>query len=99
VRDDDGIPLARVEGIILVRFEEGMYFGNVGQLKERLKRIEFHGDLGIHPGETPSAPYATTAQGEWDDQTMAHLSLLAPRLYGVVFDMKAVTDIDARFDR
>jgi MFS superfamily sulfate permease-like transporter len=33
-----------------------MFFGNVGQLKDRLRRIEVHGDLGIHPSSAASGP-------------------------------------------
>ena len=63
-----------------------MFFGNVGQLKERLKRIEIHGDLGIHPGEEPRnfttsiIPAAPASNGDeaetlpeengWEDQTI-----------------------------
>jgi MFS superfamily sulfate permease-like transporter len=43
----------RVEGVLLIKIEEGLFFGNCGQLKERLKRVEIHGELGVHPGEAP----------------------------------------------
>lgn len=82
----------RLEGILIVRFEEGLFFGNVGQLKDRLKRVEEHGDLGVHPGEAPREGYV-----QWDDQTMTAGS--SGRLDGVVFDMKAVSDVDARYFR
>ncbi|KAJ3413325.1 Solute carrier 26 [Chytridiales sp. JEL 0842] len=43
----------RVEGVLLIKIEEGLFFGNSGQLKDRLKRVEMYGDLGVHPGEAP----------------------------------------------
>ena len=91
-----------------------MFFGNVGQLKERLKRIEIHGDLGIHPGEEPRVntmiPAADAAmaalnssngtfsdESGWDDQTLQSSPIrVGPRLFGVVFDMKSVSEMDAR---
>ena len=142
VRDPDFEgQITRIEGILLIRFEEGMFFGNVGQLKERLKRIEVHGDLGVHPGEDPQnastanasiqpvAPTSSTTSSStanpnrgagsssgnnntnsegireeeeesgWEDQTIQHSPSRAggPRLFGVVFDMKSVSDIDARY--
>ncbi|KAJ3026514.1 UNVERIFIED_CONTAM: Solute carrier 26, partial [Siphonaria sp. JEL0065] len=38
------------------KIEEGLFFGNSGQLKDRLKRIELFGDLSVHPGEAPRRP-------------------------------------------
>jgi STAS domain len=49
----DNAEVERIEGCLVVKIEETMFFGNVGQLKDRLKRIEVHGDLGIHPSEDP----------------------------------------------
>ncbi len=108
LRDEESGPLARIEGTMIIRFEEGLFFGNVGQLKERLKRIEVHGDLGIHPGEeprtfsgtTPTAGSLSGAMYAWEDQTVSQPApgLITQRLHGVVFDMKSVSEIDARFD-
>ncbi|KAI8622375.1 sulfate transporter family-domain-containing protein [Chytriomyces sp. MP71] len=42
-----------IDGILMLRLEEGLFFGNCGQLKERLKRVEMFGDLHVHPGEAP----------------------------------------------
>lgn len=77
----------RISGILIIRFEEGLFFGNVGQLKDKLKRIEMHGELGVHPGEDPRNIYA------WDDET----EVLEPSsvVKGVVFDMKSVSEMDA----
>ncbi|KAJ3305438.1 Solute carrier 26 [Kappamyces sp. JEL0829] len=108
LRDEENGPMARVDGALLIRFEEGLFFGNVGQLKDRLKRIEMHGDLGVHPGEEPrrmsgvvvrpAEPSPTQVdEGEWEDQTATQHAAtgVTQRLYGVVFDMKAVSKIDA----
>ncbi|KAI9366042.1 sulfate transporter family-domain-containing protein [Zopfochytrium polystomum] len=45
--------IERIEGSLVIRIEEGLFFGNSGQLKERLNRVEMHGELGVHPGEAP----------------------------------------------
>ncbi|KAJ3213466.1 Solute carrier 26 [Dinochytrium kinnereticum] len=42
-----------IEGALVIRIEEGLFFGNTGQLKDRLKRVEMYGELGVHPGEMP----------------------------------------------
>ena len=76
----------RVKGVIIIRFEEGLFFGNVGQLVERLKRIEKYGELGVHPGED--------RREMWDDQTVDGIG--ESRIRGVVFDMKSVSLLDAR---
>ncbi|KAJ3298448.1 Solute carrier 26 [Rhizoclosmatium sp. JEL0117] len=51
---DNGAAIERVDGFLILRMEEGLFFGNSGQLKDRLKRIEMFGDLSVHPGETPT---------------------------------------------
>ena len=40
-------------GIIVVKLEEGLFFGNVEAVNERVKRVQMFGGLGIHPGEDP----------------------------------------------
>ncbi|KAJ1982499.1 hypothetical protein H4R33_005013 [Dimargaris cristalligena] len=40
-----------VEGIMMVRIEEPLFFANTGQLQARLKRLELFGDLTVHPSE------------------------------------------------
>lgn len=109
---DSDRPISKIDGVLLIRFEEGMFFGNVGQLKERLKRIEIHGDLGIHPGEDPMVASTSTPMNEhhrehddngWDversDSPVYEQGVpsFSPKLHGVVFDMKAVSELDARF--
>ncbi|KAJ3112338.1 Solute carrier 26 [Phlyctochytrium bullatum] len=49
-----------IEGALVIRIEEGLFFGNSGQLKDRLKRVELHGELGVHPGEAPRPRAAST---------------------------------------
>ncbi|KAI8892597.1 sulfate transporter family-domain-containing protein [Globomyces pollinis-pini] len=89
-------PIHRIEGALIIRFEEGMFFGNVGQLKERLKRIEVHGDLGIHPGEEPRIGPSMSQDSYNVDNNSGFLPPSNHQnLYGVVFDMKAVSEIDA----
>ncbi|KAJ2618733.1 hypothetical protein GGI26_006394 [Coemansia sp. RSA 1358] len=42
-----------VEGVLIVRIEEPLYFANAGQLHARLNRLEMYGDLNVHPSEEP----------------------------------------------
>ncbi|KAJ3305879.1 Solute carrier 26 [Blyttiomyces sp. JEL0837] len=53
----------RIEGGLVIRIEEGLFFGNVGQLKDRLKRVEMYGELGVHPGEEPRVGIPASASG------------------------------------
>ncbi|KAJ1642313.1 hypothetical protein LPJ64_005837 [Coemansia asiatica] len=42
-----------IEGILIVRVEEPLYFANAGQLHARLNRLELYGDMRVHPSEEP----------------------------------------------
>ncbi|KAJ3079933.1 Solute carrier 26 [Quaeritorhiza haematococci] len=53
----------RIEGSLIIRFEEGLFFGNTGQLKDRLKRVELYGELNVHPGEEPRRRATSTNVG------------------------------------
>lgn len=54
--------------ILIVRIEESLFFGNTGQLKDRLRRAEAYGGwLHIHPSEEEQRPVdtrVTTAEGK-----------------------------------
>jgi MFS superfamily sulfate permease-like transporter len=41
----------RLSKILMISIHEPMFFGNTGQLKERLRRLEMLGDLNVHPSE------------------------------------------------
>lgn len=43
----------QIEGVLMIRFDESLYFGNCNYLKERLNRVEKFGSLSVHPGESP----------------------------------------------
>ncbi|KAJ1567373.1 Solute carrier 26 [Cladochytrium tenue] len=57
----DKAEVERIEGSLVIRVEEGLFFGNTGQLKERLNRVEMYGELGVHPGEEPRMPASAAA--------------------------------------
>jgi hypothetical protein len=86
--------IAPLDSLLIVRIEEGLFFGNSGQLKERLQRIEVFGDLRVHPGEEPRRP---RPQSSGVRQTESTTALSTGGLRVVIFDMAAVTSIDARF--
>ena len=69
----------------MIGIEEGLFFGNSGQLKDRLKRVEVFGDLNVHPGEEPRRLNRGDSVS-YDDG-----------LRVVIFDMAAVGTIDARW--
>ncbi|KAJ1799153.1 hypothetical protein LPJ59_002022, partial [Coemansia sp. RSA 2399] len=50
---DQGPHVQHVEGVLIVRVEEPLYFANAGQLHARLNRLEMYGDLSVHPSEDP----------------------------------------------
>lgn len=76
----EGPSVEPLDSLLIIRIEEGLFFGNSGQLKERLKRIEVFGDLSVHPGEEPITI----------SEELGHKELKA-----IIFDMAAVTNIDA----
>ncbi|RKO86857.1 sulfate transporter family-domain-containing protein, partial [Blyttiomyces helicus] len=82
----------RIEGGLVIQVEEGLFFGNSGQLKDRLKRIELHGDIGVHPGEEPRRG---TPAGSATSMTPRHPNV-QEGIRSVIFDFGAVTDVDAR---
>jgi anti-anti-sigma regulatory factor len=52
------------QDILVVRVEEALYFGNTGQLKERLRRAEAYGGwLHIHPSEDEQRPATNDGTG------------------------------------
>ncbi|CAJ0827220.1 11096_t:CDS:2, partial [Entrophospora sp. SA101] len=40
-----------VEGVLVIKISEPLYFANTGQLKDRLRRLEEFGDMSVHPSE------------------------------------------------
>ena len=40
-----------MEGVLVIRIAEPLYFANTGQLKDRLRRLEQFGDMSVHPSE------------------------------------------------
>lgn len=45
-----------IEGTLIVKIEEPLYFANTGQLKDRLRRLELFGDMRAHPSEDARLP-------------------------------------------
>ncbi|KAJ3236599.1 Solute carrier 26 [Chytriomyces hyalinus] len=61
---DSSSPVHRIDGCLILRIEEGLFFGNTGQLKERLKRVEVHGEMHVHPGEAPRVRERSAARND-----------------------------------
>ncbi|KAG0251142.1 hypothetical protein DFQ27_008972 [Actinomortierella ambigua] len=50
IKDYPGIA-EHIDGVLVVKVEESLYFANTGQLKDRLHRLEVFGDMSVHPSE------------------------------------------------
>jgi MFS superfamily sulfate permease-like transporter len=86
----EGSQVERIEGCLLVKLEESMFFGNCGQLKDRLKRIEVFGDLGIHPSEKP----INRVTDQYLDSQSSSRVIVESHLKSIIFEMSAVASID-----
>ena len=81
-----------IPGALLIKFEEGLFFGNVQSLKDRLKRAEKYGNLNTHPSTLVDSNEASNDYVFCDQQQVNENELKY-----VLFDVKAMTSIDARF--
>lgn len=52
-RTPENEPIEPIPDILAVRIEEDLFFGNCGQLRDRLHRLETYGSLVAHPGSEP----------------------------------------------
>ncbi|KAJ3101434.1 Solute carrier 26 [Phlyctochytrium planicorne] len=91
-----------IEGALVIRIEEGLFFGNTGQLKDRLKRVEMYGELGVHPGEMPRRGRTVGVRNErfGEDEGGEEEAKLEDMgedsgIKGVVFDISSVQEVDA----
>ncbi|KAF9584255.1 hypothetical protein BGW38_007067 [Lunasporangiospora selenospora] len=50
IKDYPGIA-EHIDGVLIVKVEESLFFANTGQLKDRLHRLEVFGDMSVHPSE------------------------------------------------
>ncbi|KAF9996804.1 hypothetical protein BGZ80_010437 [Entomortierella chlamydospora] len=50
IKDYPGIA-EHIDGVLIIKVEEPLYFANTGQLKDRLHRLEVFGDMSVHPSE------------------------------------------------
>ncbi|KAJ3162548.1 Solute carrier 26, partial [Irineochytrium annulatum] len=111
----DSAQVQPIEGALVIRIEEGLFFGNTGQLKDRLNRVEMYGELGVHPGEAPRTrngngngngngsglagrvdSLSNFSTGEERMEVLeAQKGLGREPIHSVIFDIGAVTDIDA----
>ena len=87
---------------MLIKIEEGLYFGNAQSLKDRLRRAETYGDLNVHPGENPNTFNSATRSTPFDAFSSAYDILTAveieerTELKFVIFEVESMTSIDAR---
>ncbi|KAJ1554428.1 Solute carrier 26, partial [Nowakowskiella sp. JEL0078] len=92
---DDSGPVERIDGSLIIRIEDGLYFGNTGQLKDRLKRVEIYGELGVHPGEAPRLRKHTTRPDSPGTDSPVPEPEGISEIHSVIFDFEGVTEIDA----
>ncbi|KAJ1679328.1 hypothetical protein EV182_002275 [Spiromyces aspiralis] len=50
--EDEDERVELVEGVLIIRIEEPLYFANTNQLQARLRRLELYGDMRVHPSES-----------------------------------------------
>ncbi|KAF9202806.1 hypothetical protein BGZ49_007072 [Haplosporangium sp. Z 27] len=50
IKDYPGIA-EHIDGVLIIKVEEALYFANTGQIKDRLHRLEVFGDMSVHPSE------------------------------------------------
>ncbi|KAJ3214202.1 Solute carrier 26 [Clydaea vesicula] len=91
----------KIPGVIIIRIEEGLYFGNSTMLKERLKRVEKFGALGVHPGlafneeENINFQHRQQENGEsyFEDSYVSFAR--EQELCFIIFEVHGMTEIDA----
>ncbi|CAG8540261.1 15966_t:CDS:2 [Gigaspora rosea] len=67
-----------VEGVLVVKISEPLYFANTGQLKDRLRRLEAFGDMSVHPSE--EARLSPIENVIFDIETMEDLDASAAQI-------------------
>ncbi|OBA23762.1 hypothetical protein METBIDRAFT_9992 [Metschnikowia bicuspidata var. bicuspidata NRRL YB-4993] len=94
--------IQQIEGVLIVRVPEPLNFANVGDLRNRLHRLEKFGTLLVHPSQAPREPSAASGTRliVFDCKGMSAIDASATQeLYEAVRRYKDVSQIHVAFAR
>ncbi|KAF9155584.1 hypothetical protein BG015_009367 [Linnemannia schmuckeri] len=94
IKDYPGIA-EHIDGVLIVKVEEGLYFANTGQLKDRLHRLEVFGDMSVHPSE--EARLNPVDHVIFDVENMPSLDASAAQILLEIVDAYHARDIKVYF--
>ncbi|KAF9297926.1 hypothetical protein BGZ88_008520 [Linnemannia elongata] len=94
IKDYPGIA-EHIDGVLIVKVEEGLYFANTGQLKDRLHRLEVFGDMSVHPSE--EARLSPVDHVIFDVENMPSLDASAAQILLEIVDAYHARDIKVYF--
>ncbi|KAG0048839.1 hypothetical protein BGZ83_006259 [Gryganskiella cystojenkinii] len=94
IKDYPGIA-EHIDGVLIVKVEEGLYFANTGQLKDRLHRLEVFGDMSVHPSE--EARLNPVSHVIFDVENMPSLDASAAQILLEIVDAYHARDIRVYF--
>ncbi|GEQ72522.1 hypothetical protein JCM33374_g6209 [Metschnikowia sp. JCM 33374] len=56
ILQDIAAEIQQIEGVLIIRVPEPLNFANVGDLRNKLNRLEKFGTLSVHPSQPPTKP-------------------------------------------
>ncbi|KAI8059491.1 sulfate transporter family-domain-containing protein [Gongronella butleri] len=78
-----GRKVEQLDGVLIVRMDDPLYFANCGKFKDLLHRLEQYGDLSVHPAEEPR--YASLQHVVFDFGSMDYIDASAVhQLYEII---------------
>ncbi|CAJ0768106.1 8031_t:CDS:2 [Entrophospora sp. SA101] len=84
-----------VEGVLVIKISEPLYFANTGQLKDRLRRLEEFGDMSVHPSE--DARMSPVRNVIFDIETMEGIDASAVQILFEIVEAYHLRDVNVYF--
>ncbi|KAF9366701.1 hypothetical protein BGX34_009539 [Mortierella sp. NVP85] len=94
IKDYPGIA-EHIDGVLIIKIEEGLYFANTGQLKDRLHRLEVFGDMSVHPSE--EARLNPVSHVIFDVENMPYLDASAAQILREIVEAYRARNIQVYF--
>ncbi|KAF9085926.1 hypothetical protein BGX27_003297 [Mortierella sp. AM989] len=94
IKDYPGVA-EHIDGVLIIKVEEALYFANTGQLKDRLHRLEVFGDMSVHPSE--EAYLNPVSHVIFDVENMPSLDASAAQILLEIVDAYHARDIRVYF--
>ncbi|KAG0245858.1 hypothetical protein BGX31_005756 [Mortierella sp. GBA43] len=94
IKDYPGIA-EHIDGVLIIKVEEGLYFANTGQLKDRLHRLEVFGDMSVHPSE--EARLNPVSHVIFDVENMPYLDASAAQILREIVEAYHARNIQVYF--